>query len=105
MDANEAVQSALDQLVSDGPELGLQFAAYLNGELIVSACAGRTDETDGRVVDAETLFNMSSCGKGVAATCLHILADRGRVSYDTHVAVWPEFAARGKANITVGHVL
>src|SRR5205823_6348586 len=62
--------------------------------------------TADRPVDGQTLFNMSSCGKGVVATCLHLLADRGRVSYSTPVAdYWPEFAAHGKARITVHHVL
>jgi CubicO group peptidase (beta-lactamase class C family) len=106
MNPNQAVQLALEQLVVEGPERGLQFAAYQGGALIVDAWAGHMDETDRRPVDGQTLFNMSSCGKGVAATCLHLLVDRGQVSYAAPVAeYWPEFAARGKARITVQQVL
>jgi CubicO group peptidase (beta-lactamase class C family) len=106
MDANQQVQSVLNELVEAGPELGLQAAAYVHGELVVDAWAGRMDETSGRAVDGQTLFNISSCGKGVAATCLHILADRGQVDYDSPVAkYWPAFAAGGKSAVTVRHVL
>jgi CubicO group peptidase (beta-lactamase class C family) len=53
-----------------------------------------------------TLFVSFSCGKGVVATAIHMLADRGQLDYDAPVAsYWPEFAAHGKDAITVGHVL
>ena len=47
-----------------------------------------------------------SATKGVASTVIHRLADRGLLSYDEPVAeYWPEFAANGKADITVREVL
>src|SRR6516225_5176860 len=47
-----------------------------------------------------------SATKGVASTVIHRLADRGLLSYDDPVAeYWPEFAANGKAEITVRDVL
>jgi CubicO group peptidase (beta-lactamase class C family) len=102
----QSVQAVLNQLIEDGPEVGLQVAAYARGELVVDAWAGVADPEGGRAVDGDTLFNVSSCGKGVAATCLHLLADRGQVEYDTPVAeYWPEFAAHGKDKVTVRHVL
>lgn len=100
------MRAALHELVSNGLEVGLQVAVYVRGELVIDAWAGVADPTSGRAVDGETLFNVSSCGKGVAATCLHMLADRGQIDYDTPVATyWPEFAARGKTRVTVRHVL
>jgi CubicO group peptidase (beta-lactamase class C family) len=105
--ANQAsVQALLDGLVERGPEVGLQVAAYLDGSLVVDAWAGLADEASRRSVDGETLFNVSSTGKGVAATCLHLLVDRGAVDYAAPVAAyWPEFAAHGKSGVTVEHVL
>src|SRR5262249_40089240 len=101
-----SVQATLDQLVDRGPEVGLQVGAYLDGELVVDGCAGLAEEGTNRAVDGETLFNVSSTGKGVAATCLHVLVDRGMVDYAAPVATyWPEFAARGKSCVTVAHVL
>lgn len=103
---NDIVQQLLDTLVASGEEVGLQVAAYIDGELVVDAWAGIADETTGRPVTGETLFTSWSTTKGFAATCLHILADRGQVDYDTPIATyWPEFAANGKAAITVRHAL
>jgi CubicO group peptidase (beta-lactamase class C family) len=100
------VQALLDDLVVHTPEVGLQVAAYLDGSLVVDAWAGLADEMSHRPVDGDTLFNVSSTGKGVAATCLHMLVDRGLVDYAAPVAAyWPEFAARGKSGVTVAHVL
>jgi CubicO group peptidase (beta-lactamase class C family) len=100
------VQAVLDRLVSDESEVGVQVAAYLNGRLVVDAWAGIADPARNRAVDGDTLFNVSSCGKGVAATCLHLLADRDQIDYDRPVAdYWPEFAAHGKAKVSVRHVL
>lgn len=103
---NDIVQQLLDSLVASGEEVGLQVAAYVDGELVVDAWAGIADETTGQPVTGETLFTCWSTTKGFAATCLHILADRGKIDYDTPIATyWPEFAANGKAAITVRHAL
>jgi CubicO group peptidase (beta-lactamase class C family) len=106
MNPDRDVQGVLEALMRQGAEVGLQVAVYYKGEQVVDAWAGVADEASRRPVDAETLFNMSSCGKGVAATCLHMLADRDVVRYATPVAdYWPEFGAHGKGGITVAHVL
>ncbi len=100
------VQTLLDQFVERDVERGLQVAAYLNGELVVDAWAGVADPATGRLVDGETLFTVWSAGKGVAATVIHLLVERGLLGYDTLVAsVWPEFGTHGKQAITVQHVL
>jgi CubicO group peptidase (beta-lactamase class C family) len=57
-------------------------------------------------VQADTLFPSFSTTKGVAATALHILADRGIIDYQAPVAkYWPEFAANGKGAITVAQAM
>jgi CubicO group peptidase (beta-lactamase class C family) len=105
-DPNESVRSALESLVDDGSEIGAQVAAYLDGDLAVDAWAGSTDESNKRPVDGDSLFTGFSISKGITATCIHILADRGLVDYDAPIArYWPEFAARGKGRATVRHAL
>ncbi|MDQ6602455.1 MAG: beta-lactamase family protein [Chloroflexota bacterium] len=100
------VQSCLDDLVGRGVERGLQVAAYLDGERVVDAWAGIADPATGRPVDGETLFTVFSCTKGVTATVIHQLAERGILDYDAPVAsYWPEFGTHGKERITVRHVL
>jgi CubicO group peptidase (beta-lactamase class C family) len=105
-DVQSRVQTLLNQLVERDAERGLQVAAYFNGELVVDAWAGVADLATGRKVDAETLFTVWSCGKGVAATVIHLLVERGLLTYDTPLAsVWPEFGAHGKQAITIRHML
>ncbi|HZG66668.1 MAG TPA: serine hydrolase domain-containing protein [Herpetosiphonaceae bacterium] len=105
-DLQRRVQQLIDGLVESGEEVGLQVAAYVDGTLVVDAWAGVADEVTGRPVDGDTLFTSWSTTKGFVATCLHILADRGRVAYDAPVArYWPEFAANGKQAVTVRHAL
>jgi CubicO group peptidase (beta-lactamase class C family) len=102
----EPVQQVLEQFVADGPEIGLQVAAYGDGELVVDAWAGHLDQARTRPVDGQSLFNASSTGKGPAASCMHLLAERGQLDYEAPVCTyWPEFAARGKTHVTVRHVL
>lgn len=103
---NTCVQEIIDERVESGEELGLQVAAYVDGELVIDAWAGVTDEASRQQVNGNTLFTSWSTTKGFVAACLHILADRGQVDYDAPVAYyWPEFAAHGKHQITVRHVL
>lgn len=104
--ANNAVQAELQRLVDEGPEIGLQVAAYLEGELVVDTWAGVADTDSGRLVEGDTPFMISSTGKGVTATCLHILAEQGKLDYEQRIAAyWPEFGAKGKGEATVRHAL
>jgi CubicO group peptidase (beta-lactamase class C family) len=106
MEAVSTVSRVLERLVAEGPEIGLQVAAYLDGELVVDAWAGLADRTTGRPVDGDTLFMLSSTTKGITATCAAILADRGKLDYERTVAsYWPEFGAHGKDRVTVREVL
>jgi len=98
---NRAIDAAID-----AGEVGLQLAVYKDGELVVDAWGGVADQTTGRKVDSETLFNVFSVTKAITATALHIQAERGHVSYDAPIArYWPEFAAEGKDKATVTHAL
>jgi CubicO group peptidase (beta-lactamase class C family) len=105
-DANARVQRAIDEAIRSGQEIGLQVAAYHRGELVVDAWGGLADPDTGRKVDGDTLFNVYSVTKAVAATAIHMLVDRGLLHYDTPVAQhWPEYAAHGKGKTTVRDVL
>jgi CubicO group peptidase (beta-lactamase class C family) len=106
MRVQEKMQRLLDDLVRNGRERGLQLAAYLDGKLVVDAWAGVADVNTGRRVDGATLFPVFSTTKGLAATLIHLLVERCKLTYDTPIAaVWPEFAAQGKQSITVRHAL
>lgn len=105
-DVQARMQKLLEQVVEEGRERGVQLAAYHKGALIVNAWAGVTDATSRTAVDERTLFPVFSTTKGMAATLLHILAERGMLDYDMPIcAVWPEFAGNGKEKITIRHAL
>ncbi|MFE1396974.1 serine hydrolase domain-containing protein [Nocardiopsis dassonvillei] len=98
------VTAALEESLRRG-ELGIQVAAYLNGELIVDACAGEV-EPGGAPVTTTTLFPVFSVTKAITATALHLQAERGLVDYLAPVArYWPEFGAAGKEEMTVRDLL
>src|SRR5882672_5109967 len=106
VNANSIVQQAVNAAIHDGGEIGLQVAAYVDGELVVDVWGGLADETTGRTVDGDTLFPVFSVTKAVTATALHIQAERGLVDYDTPIAhYWPEFGAHGKDKGTVRDAL
>src|SRR4028119_2122786 len=100
----QQVQEAIDRLVEFGAERGLQVAVYQQGHRVVDAVAGVADPTTERLVASDTPFFSFSIGKGVAATVVHVLAERGVLGYDTPIVeLWPEFGAHGKENATGRH--
>jgi len=100
------VEQAIAEAIGSGREIGLQVCAYLDGGLAVDCWGGLADAETGRPVDGDTLFNVFSVTKAVAATALHIQAARGFVDYEARVAdYWPEYAANGKEATTIRHIL
>jgi CubicO group peptidase (beta-lactamase class C family) len=104
--ANAVVKRAIDQVVAAGREVGVQVAAYQDGRLVVDTWGGVADPATGRPVTGDTLFNVYSVTKAVAATALHIQAERGLIEYDAPIVrYWPEYGAKGKAKTTVRDAL
>lgn len=105
-DPQATIQALLDALVAADQERGLQVAVYLDGQLVIDAWSGIADPTTGRAVDGDTLFPVFSTSKGVVATVIHLLAERGQLDYDAPISrYWPEFGTLGKAQITVRQAL
>lgn len=103
---NAKVCALLENQIAQGTQLGTQVAAYRNGKLLVDAWAGKMGPQDARPVQPDTLFSSFSTTKGVAATALHIQADRGLIDYDAPVAkYWPAFGKNGKERITVAQAM
>ena len=105
-DGNAKVRATLEALVKEGPEIGLQVAAYLDGKPVINAWAGEADQAKKTPVNGDTLFMLSSTTKGLTATLMHILAEKHKLEYDMPlVKVWPEFGAHGKQAATLRHAL
>ena len=101
-----AVRDAFAANFAQNEEIGASFVVTLNGELVVDLHGGWADQARTRPWTADTVVNVWSTTKGVHASCYAMAMDRGLFAYDQPVAdFWPEFAAEGKAAITVGQLL
>ena len=101
----EGVRDALvENLVS--ADIGASCAVTVNDELVVDLWGGHADIAATRPWREDTIVNVWSTTKMMAALCVLVLHDRGALSIDEPVADhWPEFAANGKAGVLVRHVL
>ncbi|ETK35742.1 serine hydrolase domain-containing protein, partial [Microbispora sp. ATCC PTA-5024] len=100
------VREVFERHFAAGQEIGAAFAVFLDGEPVVDLWGGLADRRTGRPWERDTPVLAYSCTKAVAATALLLLAERGLVDVRAPVsAYWPEFAANGKAGVTVEHVL
>jgi len=105
-DAFKAVRDELAGQFANGKHIGAAVCVYHQGRKVVDIWAGLADEDEAKPWERDTLALSYSTTKGLAATCLHVLADRGLVDYDAPVAeYWPEFAKNDKEQITVYQVL
>lgn len=85
---------------------GGALSVYIDGQPVVDVWIGCSDRRGEVPWTADTGAMVFSATKGLAATVIHRLADRGLIAYDAPVAeFWPEFGANGKAGITVSDVL
>ena len=87
-------------------ELGAAVSIAVDGKPIVNLWGGLADEAKATPWRNDTMAVVFSSTKGVAATCMHMLVDRGMLELEAPVArYWPEFAANGKEAITVAMVM
>jgi CubicO group peptidase (beta-lactamase class C family) len=101
-----AVRTAIRTAIDNGLEEAVHAVAYHQGKLVLNVWDGLSDPANGSPASADTLYNVYSVTKAVAATALHIQAEKGFLDYDAPIAdYWPEFAQNGKASATVRHAL
>src|SRR5437867_10251076 len=100
------VRSALAADLRDHGEVGAAVAITRDGRLVVDLWAGWADQARTRPWQRDTLVDVFSVGKAMAALSLLILVERRQVEVEAPVArYWPEFAARGKSEVTVRMLL
>ena len=101
-----AVRDALAATIDEGLDVGACAAVVLDGEPVVDIWAGTKDEAGTQPWEADTITNVWSTTKTMAALCALMLADRGEIEFDAPVArYWPEFKAGGKEAVEVRHLL
>lgn len=89
-----------------GREAGAAFAVYRDGVKVVDLWGGYRNAQTAAPWNRNTMVNMFSSTKGVAALTIALAVSRGLFGYDDLVAQhWPEFAQAGKDQITVRQLL
>jgi len=101
-----AVKDAFSANFTAGEELGARFTLVEAGEVVLDIWAGWADRARTRPFDERTLAPVFSTTKAIAALLIARLVDAGKLDYGQTVAsVWPDFAANGKASITIEQVM
>ena len=102
----EGVREAFARNFGEHGDVGAAVAVYRNGEPVVDLWGGWYSPERERAWDRNTLVNVFSTTKGLAAFCAHRLVEQGLLDVDAPVAqYWPEFAAAGKEDIPVRMLL
>jgi CubicO group peptidase (beta-lactamase class C family) len=101
----EPVRDAISANFSGGNEVGASVAITKDGVPVVDLWAGEAVE-GGASWQRDTIVNVYSTTKTMAALCVLMLADRGVLDLNAPVArYWPEFAQNGKDGVLVRHVM
>ncbi len=102
----ERVREEFERNFVERGELGAAFAAVHAGEPIVDLWGGIADRASGRPWTDDTLVTIFSGSKGLVATCILLLIERGQLDLHTPVAsYWPEFGQAGKEHVLVRDVV
>ena len=105
-DAFRQVRDAFAENFGSRDEVGASLCVALAGRVVVDLWGGFADGARTRAWGADTLVNVFSVGKAFAAVCVLRMAGKGRLDLDDRVAAhWPEFAANGKADVSVRQLL
>ncbi|HET6507834.1 MAG TPA: serine hydrolase domain-containing protein [Baekduia sp.] len=100
----DPVREVFASLLAEGRG-GAGFAAVVGGRLVLDLTGGCAEPATGRPWGPHTAVTVFSGSKGLVAMCLALLVDRGALDLEAPVSrYWPEFAAAGKGDITVGRL-
>jgi CubicO group peptidase (beta-lactamase class C family) len=89
-----------------GREVGAAMAVYRNGAKVVDLWGGYRNGVSKAPWQHDTMVNMFSTTKGIAALAVALAVSRGLFGYDDKIVdLWPEFAQAGKADVTVRQLL
>jgi len=101
-----SVKTAFEANFKERDEIGASVAITHEGEFVVDLWAGHLTRDKQQEWDKNTITNVWSSTKTMAAMSLLLLADRGEVDLHAPAATyWPEFAAAGKERVEVRHFL
>ncbi|WP_405473577.1 serine hydrolase domain-containing protein [Paenarthrobacter ilicis] len=95
----EPVAQLFERFLAQDPDYSAQVAAYHRGVKVL-------DLSGGPHIREDSVTGVFSCSKGMAGLVVALLVQDGLLDLEARVAgYWPEFAANGKAGITVSQLL
>ncbi|RDW74446.1 serine hydrolase domain-containing protein [Aspergillus mulundensis] len=95
-----------DRLLIDGSELGASICVNIDGRNVVDLWGGYANAERTKAWERDTITTIWSTTKVITALAANMLIDRGILDPTEKISTyWPEFAANGKENILVSHVL
>ena len=96
----------LEKSIEVGADLGASVAVCLDGKTVVDIWGGWTSEDKTKPWQSDTLVNTFSNTKNMTTLAALVLVDRGELDIFAPVSrYWPEFAANGKKDVQVRHLL
>jgi CubicO group peptidase (beta-lactamase class C family) len=102
----EALRNVLARNLDSGDELGASLVIDVDGDIVVDLWGGFCDEKRTTAWSEHTITNVWSTTKTITSLAALMLVDRGELDVDAPVArYWPEFAAQGKQDILVRHLM
>jgi len=105
-DRFSAVRDAFEKNFTEQDDVGASVAISLEGEMVVDLWGGFRDRAKTLPWEEDTIVNVYSTTKTMAALCALVLADRGELDFYAPVAnYWPEFAQNGKDKVEVRHFM
>lgn len=101
-----AVADAFRRTIASGRETGAAVAAYRDGVKVVDLWGGYRNSAAREPWQQDTIVNVFSTTKGVAALAIAAAVSQGLLDYDAKIVdYWPEFGQAGKGAITVRQLL
>lgn len=101
-----AVAQQFVEIMQQPHQRGAALCVQLDGQTVVDIWAGHSDRAATKPWQRDTLVNVFSCGKPLLAVLALQLVGQGVLELDVPVAnYWAEFAANGKQEVLVRHLL
>ena len=99
------VAEAFEKNFEEG-DLGACCAVFVDGEIVVDLWGGIADPEKETLWGKDTIVNVWSTTKTMAAICTLMLFDRGLIELDSPVCkYWKDFEQNGKEKVLVSHLL
>ena len=100
------VKDLFQKFLNTDEELGASIIVNINGRTALDLWGGHRDQAHTSPWTRDTITNVWSTTKCVTNLAALMLTDRGQLNLFAPVATyWPEFAANGKQDIQVWHLL